>query len=54
MAICNTIEAIVKEGVIYPADPKKIPKEGRPLKSFMEILYSLICYQSICNLISPY
>ena len=31
MATYNTIEAIVKEGVIYPADPKKIPKEGRLL-----------------------
>jgi len=31
MATYNTIEAIVKEGVIYPADPEKIPKEGKLL-----------------------
>lgn len=31
MATYNTIEAIVKEGVIYPADPTKIPKEGKLL-----------------------
>jgi len=31
MATYNTIEAIVKEGLIYPADPEKIPKEGKLL-----------------------
>ncbi len=31
MATYNTMEAIVKEGVIYPADPEKIPREGKLL-----------------------
>ena len=31
MATYRTIEATVKEGVIYPTDPTKIPKEGKLL-----------------------
>ena len=31
MTTYNTIEAVVKEGVIYPMDPKKLPKEGKLL-----------------------
>ncbi len=31
MATYNTVEAIVKEGVIYPANPEKIPKNGKLL-----------------------
>lgn len=31
MATYSTIEATVKEGVIYPVNPEKIPKEGKLL-----------------------
>ncbi|MFH2045268.1 MAG: hypothetical protein ABIK92_08990 [Pseudomonadota bacterium] len=31
MTTYNTIEAVVKEGVIYPLDPKKLPREGKLL-----------------------
>lgn len=31
MTTYSTIEATVKEGVIYPANPEKIPKEGKLL-----------------------
>ncbi|MBU3950292.1 MAG: hypothetical protein KJ826_19000 [Proteobacteria bacterium] len=31
MATYNTIEAVVKEGIIYPIDPKKLPREGKLL-----------------------
>ncbi len=31
MATYNTVEAIVKGGVIYPANPEKIPKDGKLL-----------------------
>lgn len=31
MATYNTVEAIVKEGVIYPVNPEKIPRDGKLL-----------------------
>ena len=31
MKTYNTIEAVVKEGVIYPMDPKKLPRDGKLL-----------------------
>ena len=31
MTTYNTIEAVVKEGIIYPIDPKKLPREGKLL-----------------------
>jgi hypothetical protein len=31
MTTYNTIEAVVKEGIIYPIEPKKLPREGKLL-----------------------
>jgi hypothetical protein len=31
MTIYNAMEAIVKEGKIYPLEPEKLPKEGKLL-----------------------
>ena len=31
MTTYNAIEAVVKEGIIYPRDPKKLPREGKLL-----------------------
>jgi len=31
MTTYNAIEAIVKEGIIYPLDPEKLPREGKLL-----------------------
>jgi len=31
MTTYNTIEAVVKEGIIYPMEPKKLPREGKLL-----------------------
>jgi hypothetical protein len=31
MTTYNTMEAVVKEGIIYPKDPDKLPKDGKLL-----------------------
>ena len=31
MATYNTIEAVVREGKIYPVEPEKLPREGKLL-----------------------
>jgi len=31
MTTYNTMEAVVKEGIIYPKDPNKLPKDGKLL-----------------------
>jgi hypothetical protein len=31
MTTYNTIEAVVKEGKIYPTEPEKLPREGKVL-----------------------
>jgi hypothetical protein len=51
MTTYNTIEAVVKEGIIYPIDPKKLPREGKLLLIVLDEKEIQPDTEKICSLL---